>query len=130
MSCTSDRIIRGILTFIVIVNFIGCTTMHKIDAPPSELHYKIKHENIVNVHDWVRVTTEDGTEYRFQVTKINETVIQGDDVVNNTVVTVPIDNIDVLETQDINTLRTSLVFGLPIAAYVLMLFAVGAALAL
>ena len=114
----------------VIIHLIGCTTLHPIDASPDELQYKIRHENIINIHDWVRVITEEGKEYRFQITKINETVIQGDDVVNNTVVTVPIDNIDVLETQDINTLRTSVVFGLPIAAYVLMLFAVGAALAL
>ena len=105
----------------VIIHLIGCTTLHPIDASPDELQYKIRHENIINIHDWVRVITEEGKEYRFQITKINETVIQGDDVVNNTVVSVPIDRIAGLETQDINKGRTSLLFGLPIAAYVILI---------
>lgn len=104
----------------VIIHLIGCTTLQPIEASPDELQYKIRHENVVNIHDWVRVVTEEGKEYRFQITKINETVIQGDDVVNNTVVTVPIDSIDVLETQDVNTVRTSLLFGLPVAAFLIL----------
>jgi hypothetical protein len=114
-------ILQIIISLVVIIHLIGCTTLHPIDASPDELQYKIRHENIINIHDWVRVITEEGKEYRFQITKINETVIQGDDVVNNTVVSVPIDSIAGLETQDINKGRTSLLFGLPIAAYVILM---------
>ena len=113
--------LQKIISLVVIIHLIGCTTLHPIDASPDELQYKIRHENIINIHDWVRVITEEGKEYRFQITKINETVIQGDDVVNNTVVSVPIDSIAGLETQDINKGRTSLLFGLPIAAYVILI---------
>jgi hypothetical protein len=113
--------LQKFISLVVIIHLIGCTTLHPIDASPDELQYKIRHENIINIHDWVRVITEEGKEYRFQITKINETVIQGDDVVNNTVVSVPIDSIAGLETQDINKGRTSLLFGLPIAAYVIMM---------
>ena len=114
-------ILQKFISLVVIIHLIGCTTLHPIDASPDELQYKIRHENIINIHDWVRVITEEGKEYRFQITKINETVIQGDDVVNNTVVSVPIDSIAGLETQDINKGRTSLLFGLPIAAYVILM---------
>ena len=114
-------ILQKFISLVVIIHLIGCTTLHPIDASPDELQYKIRHENIINIHDWVRVITEEGKEYRFQITKINETVIQGDDVVNNTVVSVPIDSIAGLETQDINKGRTSLLFGLPIAAYVILI---------
>jgi hypothetical protein len=104
-------IFRNIISILVIMHLIGCTTLHPIEIGPDELHYKIRHDNIVNIHDWVRVITEDEKEYRFQVTEINEKVIRGDDIVNNVVVSVPIDSIVALETQEISIGKTSLLVG-------------------
>jgi hypothetical protein len=103
--------IHKIVLTIVFVHLIGCTTLHPVETGPDELHYKIRNENVVNTHDWVRIITEDEKEYRFQVTEIDDQVIRGDDVVNNTEVSVPIDNIVAIETQDFSIGKTSLLVG-------------------
>jgi hypothetical protein len=114
-------IIQKSILIVVIIHLIGCTSLQPIETGPDELHYKIRHENVVNIHDWVRVITEDEKEYRFQVTAIDEQVIRGDDVVNNIVVSVPIDNIVALETQDFSIGKTSLLVGSTFVAGYLLL---------
>ena len=104
-------IFKIITSIMVIVHLIGCSTLHPIEASPDELHYKIRHENVVSIHDWVRVITDVKEEYRFQVTAIDNQVIRGDDLVNNTEVSVPIDNIVSIETQDFNMGKTTVLVG-------------------
>jgi len=89
--------------------------MKPIEAGPDELQYKIRHENIVNVHDRVKVFTEDGKEYQFQVTAIDEKDIHGEGV------TVPIDSIVAVESRDISIGKTSLLVGAGIATYALII---------
>ena len=102
---------QRIISILVIMHLVGCTSLKPIEAGPSELQDKIRHENIVNIHDWVKVYTEDGKEYRFQITAIDEKYIRGDDVVRGDEVSVPIDSIVALESQEISIGKTSLLAG-------------------
>jgi hypothetical protein len=97
--------------------------MKPIEAGPDELQYKIRHENIVNVHDRVKVFTEDGKEYQFQVTAIDEKDIRGIDEndIHGEGVTVPIDSIVAVESRDISIGKTSLLVGAGIATYALII---------
>lgn len=110
---------QRIVSILVIMHLIGCTSLKPIETGPDDLQDKIRYENIVSIHDWVRVITEDGKEYRFQVTAIDEKEVRGDDVVNNNVVSVPIDSIVALEIQEINTGKNSLLVGTGVAIYAL-----------
>ena len=76
-----------IISILVIINLIGCTSLQTIEAPPDKLHEQIRHENLVKVGDKVKIITEDEKEDQFVVTAINESEIRGKDV------TVPIDSI-------------------------------------
>jgi len=107
------------------MHLIGCTTLKPIEAGPNELQDKIRHENIVNIHDWVRVYTEDGKEYQFQITAIDEKYIRGDDVAHGNGVSVPVDSIVALESQEISIGKTSLLVGTGIATWVLIIIIVG-----
>lgn len=109
------------------MHLIGCTSLKPIEAGPNELQDKIRHENIVNIHDWVRVYTEDGKEYQFQITAIDEKYIRGDDVVHGDVVSVPIDNIVALESQEVSVGKTSLLAGGTIGIGILIAIAIAPA---
>jgi len=116
---------QRIISILVIMHLIGCTTLKPIEAGPNELQDKIRHENIVNIHDWVRVYTEDGKEYQFQITAIDEKYIRGDDVAHGNGVSVPVDSIVALESQEISIGKTSLLVGTGIATWVLIIIIVG-----
>ena len=109
------------------MHLVGCTSLKPIEAGPSELQDKIRHENIVNIHDWVKVYTEDGKEYRFQITAIDEKYIRGDDVVRGDEVSVPINSIVALESLEISIGKTSLLVGGGISIALLIAIAVGSA---
>ena len=123
MQLTSQRII----SILMIMHLIGCTSLKPIEAGPNELQDKIRHENIVNIHDWVRVYTEDGKEYQFQITAIDEKYIRGDDVVRGDAVSVPIDSIVALESQEISIGKTSLLAGGAIGVGLLIAIAIAPA---
>lgn len=112
------------------MHLIGCTSLKPIEAGPHELQDKIRHENIVNIHDWVKVYTEDGKEYQFQITAIDEKYIRGDDVVRGEEVSVPIDSIVALESQEVSIGKTSLLVGGGIATWALLIILVGPVLLL
>ena len=99
--CSTSQII----SILVIMSLIGCTSMQPIEAGPDELQYKIRHENIINIHDRVKIFTEGGKEYQFQVTAIDEKDIRGKDVA------VPIDSIVAVESREISIGKTSLLAG-------------------
>lgn len=44
---------------LVIMHLVGCTSLKPVEAAPNELKDKIRHENVVNIYDWVKVFTED-----------------------------------------------------------------------
>jgi hypothetical protein len=121
---------QRIISIMVIIHLIGCTSLKPIEAGPNELQDKIRHENIVNIHDWVKVHSEDGKEYQFQITAIDETYIRGDDVSRGDEVSVPIDSIVALESQEISIGKTSLLVGTGIATWALFIIIVGPVLLL
>jgi hypothetical protein len=103
-----------IISILVIINLIGCTSLQTIEAPPDRLHEQIRHENLVKVGDKVRIITEDQKEHQFVVTAINEDEIRGDDV------TIPIDSIVTVETREFSTGKTVLL-GVGITGTVLLI---------
>jgi hypothetical protein len=102
---------QRIISILVIMHIIGCTSLKPIEAGPHELQEKIRHGNIVNIHDWVKVYTEDGKEYQFQITEIDEKYMRGDDFVRGDEVSVPIDSIVALESQEVSIGKTSFLVG-------------------
>ena len=105
-----------IISILVIINLIGCTSLQTIEAPPDRLHEQIRRENIVKVGDKVRIITEDQKEHQFVVTAIYEDEIRGEDV------TIPIDSIVTLETREFSTGKTVLL-GVGITGTVLLILA-------
>ncbi len=91
-----------IISILVIINLIGCTSLRTIEAPPDKLHEQIRHQDIVKAGDKIRIITEDRKEHQFVVTAINEDEIRGADV------TIPIDSIVTLETREFSTGKTVL----------------------
>jgi hypothetical protein len=94
-----------IISVLLIINLIGCTSLQTIEAPPDKLHEQLKHEHLVKVGDKVRIITEDKKEHQFVVTAITEDEIRGEDV------TIPIDSIIALETRKFSTGKTALLAG-------------------
>ncbi|MGB7934555.1 MAG: hypothetical protein WCH04_20480 [Gammaproteobacteria bacterium] len=105
-----------IISILLIINLIGCTSLQTIEAPPEKLHEQIRHENLVKVGDKVRIITEDQKEHQFIVTAIYEDEIRGEDV------TIPIDSIVTLETREFSTGKTVLL-GAGITGTVLLILA-------
>jgi hypothetical protein len=105
-----------IISILVIINLIGCTSLQTIEAPPDRLHEQIRRENLVKVGDKVRIITEDQKEHQFVVTAIYEDEIRGEDV------TIPIDSIVTVETRQFSTGKTVL-FGVGITGTVLLILA-------
>jgi hypothetical protein len=103
-----------IVSILVIMNLIGCTSLQTIEALPDKLHEQIRHEDVVRVGDKVRIITEDQKEHQFVVTAINEDEIRGEDV------TIPIDSIVMLEIREFSTGKTVLL-GVGITGTVLLI---------
>lgn len=96
---------RKLISILVVINLIGCSTLQPIEAQPKELHDRIRHEHIVKVGDRVRIITEDAKEHQFQVTSIDANQISGESV------TIPIESIVALETREISIGKTTLLAG-------------------
>lgn len=123
-----------IISVLVIINLIGCTSLQTIEATPDKLHEQIRHESLVKVGDKVRIITDNKKEYQFVVTAINEDEIRGYDVtipfysnnedeeIRGDDVTIPIDSIEALETHQISTGKTALLAGGITATILLILF--------
>jgi hypothetical protein len=94
-----------IISILVIINLIGCTSLQTIEAPPDKLHEQIRHENLLKVGDKVKIITEDQKDYQFVVTAINQDEIRGEDV------TIPIDSIAAVQTRVLSTGKTALLAG-------------------
>ena len=118
------------ISILMIINLIGCASLHPIEAEPDELQYKIRHENVVNIHDWVVVYTEDGKELQFQITAIDENYIHGDDVARDVEVSVPINSIVALKSQKVSIGKTSLLVGAGLGVSALIFLAIAPALIL
>lgn len=90
-----------VINFLAMLNFIGCTSLQTIEAPPNKLHEQIRHENLIKVGDKVKIVTEDQKEHEFVVIAINEEEIRGKDV------TVPIDSIVSVQTREFDSNKTT-----------------------
>jgi hypothetical protein len=106
-----------IISILLIINLIGCTSLQTIESPPDKLHEQIRHENLVKVGDKVRIITEGQKEHQFVVTAINADEIRGEDV------TIPIDSIVTVETREFSAGKSALLTG-GIASTLLIAFAI------
>jgi hypothetical protein len=124
MVMTQHATFWRIISVLVIINLIGCTSLQTIEAPPDKLHEQIRHDNLVKVGDKVRIITEDKKEHQFVVTAINEDEIRGEDV------TIPIDSIVTVETRKVSAGKTALlaggITGTVLVVFALLLMSVGA----
>jgi hypothetical protein len=96
---------QHIISLVVITNLIACTSLQPIEAQPDELQDRIRHEQIVEVGDKVRIFTADGKQYQFQVTSIDANHISGESV------TIPVDSVIAMETPEISIGKTTLLAG-------------------
>jgi hypothetical protein len=111
-------VFQKIISILVIINLIGCTTLQPIKAQPDELQDRIRHEDLVKVFDDVKIFTEDGKEHRLRVTSIDSkkivgvrvTSVDGKEVLGDSV-TIPVDSIVGLETEEIHYGKTALAAG-------------------
>jgi len=74
---TDHRTFQNLISILLIINFIGCTSLQTIEEPPDSLHEQIRHGYLVKIGDKVRIVTEDRKEYQFVVSAINEDEIRG-----------------------------------------------------
>jgi hypothetical protein len=120
---------QKIISVLVVISFLGCSTHQPIEAQRSELQYKIRHENILKISDDVKIITDDGKKYQFRITSIDETEIVGvqkiqktkDVTAERTLTTtpesiektyrIPIDSIVVLETKEFSWGKTAMLTG-------------------
>jgi hypothetical protein len=111
---TQHSMFSRIIIILVIINFIGCTSLQTIEAPPDKLHEQIRYDDVVKVGDKVRIVTDDQKEHHFVVTAINTGEIRGEDV------SIPIDSIVTLEIREFSTGKTVLL-GVGITGTVLLI---------
>jgi hypothetical protein len=126
-------VFQKIISILIIINLIGCSSMQPIKAQPDELQDRIRHEDLVKVFDNVKVFTEDGKEHRFRVTSIDSkkivgirvTSVDGKEVLGDSV-TIPVDSIVGLETEEIhygkNVLAGSVLYVFAMVMIVALLF--------
>ena len=114
---------RKLISVLVIINLIGCTSLQTIEAPPDKLHEQIRHENLIKVGDKVKIITEDQKEHQFVVTAINEDAIRGEDA------TIPIDSIAAVQTREFSTGKTALLAGGITAGTILLMVIIAIAVA-
>jgi hypothetical protein len=112
-----------IISVLVIINLIGCTSLQTIEAPPDKLHEQIRHASLIKVGDKVKIVTEDKKEHQFVVTAINNDEIRGEDV------TIPIDSIEAVETREFSTGKTALLAGGITAGTILVIIIIAVAVA-
>lgn len=112
-----------VINFLAVLNFIGCTSLQTIEAPPDKLHEQIRHENLLKVGDKVKIVTEDQKEHEFVVTAINEEEIRGEDV------TIPIDSVAAVQTRELSTGKTALLAGGITAGTILLMVIIAIAVA-
>ena len=88
--------------FVLVIFSIGCTTLKHIEASPQEVQEMILSENLIQLHDHVKITTVDG--------KINEFAVTNIDLVTGTIsgeeLTIEIENIIVVEKRDLSIGKT------------------------
>jgi hypothetical protein len=137
---TKYAFFEKIISILIIINLIGCTSLQPIKAQPDELQNQIKHGHLVKVDDNVRIFTEDGKEHRLRVTSSDTNEIVGIRVTSNEekdvwdasfdpsksvgeIVTIPVDSIVGLETEEYSGGRTFLAGSVGIVAgFMLLLF--------
>ena len=112
-----------LISILVIINLIGCTSLQTIEAPTDKLHEQIRHENLIKIGDKVKIVTEDQKEHEFVATAINEDEIRGKDVI------VPIDSIVAVQTREFSTGKTALLAGGVTAGTILLMVIIAIAVA-
>ena len=112
-----------LISALLIINLIGCTSLQTIEAPPDKLHEQIRHENLVKVGDKVKIVTEDQKEHEFVVTATNENEIRGEDI------TIPIDSIVAVQTREFSAGKTALLVGGVTASTILLMVIIAIAVA-
>jgi uncharacterized Zn finger protein len=112
-------IFRKTVSILVIISQVGCSNVKTIDVPPEALHERIRQGDLIKVSDSVRIVTVDEKEYRFVVTGITTDEIHGKvvkvsteaDEIREEAVTIPIDSVVAVKTQELSVGKTALLAG-------------------
>ena len=106
---------RKTVSILVIISQVSCSNVKTIDAPPETLQERIRQGDLVKVGDSVRIVTEDEKEHRFLVTGITTNEIDGkivratpdgSEIRQEELVTIPIDSIIAVKTQELSAGKT------------------------
>ena len=85
----------------------GCTTMKAKQLPPEALQAQIRNGSVVQAGDEAVIVTKDGKEHAFTVSAVGTDAIVGT-LDGGDSVTVPIDDVLSLRTQEVSVGRTAL----------------------
>jgi hypothetical protein len=111
---------RKIISILVIISQVGCSTVKTVDAPPEALRERIRQGELIKVGDAVSIFTEDEKEHRFVVTAIDADEIHGKilkassdgaKISHEEVVTIPIDSVVAVQTREVSIGKTALLTG-------------------
>jgi hypothetical protein len=83
----------------------GCTTFRTMEMSRSQVQEGISHGNLIHSGDQVKIITNDGKQYQFEVISVVDGSIKGKDV------EIPIKDIDMVEKRRISVGRTALLSG-------------------
>lgn len=109
---------RGYLLLAAVLMLGGCTSFKTVDLPADTLPGEIVAGNVVKPGDRVRVTRRGAEPVSFRVTEVRDGLLLGKGV------SVPIDEIETLESREYSTGKTvALAGGVSAGAVVLMLVA-------
>jgi len=127
---------RKAVSILLILSQIGCSNLKTIDAPPEALHERIRQGDLIKAGDSVRIVTEDEREHRFVVTGITTNEIHGkfirpssdgNKISHEEVVTIPIDSIVAVKTEEFSAGKSAALAGGISGALILLGMAIASA---
>lgn len=92
-----------LLTMLLVL--AGCSSMNPVKSKTVDLGTQIRSGHVVARGDSVEIVTTDGRQYRFRVTAIDETTVNGSEI------SVPIDTITELKVRKFSEARTAMLIG-------------------
>ena len=112
------------VAWVVVVALLsgGCTTLKPNQLPPEQLRAEIRNGSILQVGDDASIVTEDGDEHILTVTALEVDAIVGN-LEGGAQVTIPIDDVLAVRTQQVDGARTALA---AVGGYVIVWGAVAA----
>lgn len=101
----SDRTVAWVVVVALLSG--GCTTLKPSQLPPEQLRAEIRNGSILQVGDEASIVTDDGAEHILTVTALETDAIVGN-LEGGAQVTIPIDDVLAVRTQETDGVRTAL----------------------